>query len=157
MNRTRARSAPALPRAIGRGLTVFTVLCALAAPASAATLHVVVQGVRNDEGVMRLCLWSSPAGFPDCTNDAARRENKPAVAGEMRFVLGAVPPGIYAVTVFHDERDTGKVETNFLGIPRSGLGASNNPKARFGPPSFNDAAFRLGETDGQITLRMVYP
>ncbi len=140
-----------------KGLTLLTVLCALAAPASASTLTVLVEGVRSDRGVMRLCLWSSAAGFPDCTADAARRDNRPATAGAMRFDLPGVPAGVYAVSVFHDEANTGKVETNFLGIPRSGLGASNNPRSRFGPPSFNDAAFRLDARDSQVTVRMVYP
>jgi uncharacterized protein (DUF2141 family) len=127
--------------------------------ASAATLEVVVQGVRNDHGVMRLCLWRAPAGFPDCTDAKADalREVRPATQGDMRFSLGALPPGTYAVTLFHDERNTGKVDTNFLGIPREGLGASNDPKSRFGPPAYADAAFRLGTADGRITLRMVYP
>jgi uncharacterized protein (DUF2141 family) len=142
------------------GLTALTLLCALAAPtasASGAALTVLVQGVRSDQGTMRLCLWTSEKGFPDCTADAARRDNKPATTGDMRFDLLGIPAGIYAVTVFHDENNTNRVETNFLGIPRSGLGASNNPRARFGPPSFRDAVFRLNEPNGQITIRMVYP
>jgi uncharacterized protein (DUF2141 family) len=142
------------------GLTTLTLLCALAAPAAAAsgaTLTVLVEGVRSDRGTMRLCLWTSEKGFPDCTADAARRENKPATTGDMRFDLPGVPAGIYAVTLFHDENNTSRVETNFLGIPRSGLGASNNPRTRFGPPAFRDAAFRLNEPNGQITIRMVYP
>jgi uncharacterized protein (DUF2141 family) len=116
-----------------------------------------VEGVRNERGTVRLCLWTAPGGFPDCTTAAARRENQPAAPGEMRFRLADLAPGTYAVTVFHDERNTGKVETNFLGIPRSGLGASNNPRARFGPPSFAAAAFRLTAKDGEISVRLVYP
>jgi len=41
--------------------------------------------------------------------------------------------GKYAVSVFHDENSNGKLDTNFLGIPREGVGASNNAKGHFGP------------------------
>jgi uncharacterized protein (DUF2141 family) len=47
------------------------------------------------------------------------------------------------------------MDTNFVGMPREGVGASNNPKARLGPPKFADAAFIVagGEVDLQITVR----
>jgi uncharacterized protein (DUF2141 family) len=123
----------------------------------AATLDVRVQGVRNGSGVLRLCLWTRPAGFPDCADGAAVRQNRPAVPGEVTFRLADLPPGTYAVTVFHDENGTGKIETNFLGIPRSGLGASNNPRPGFGPPSFAQAAFPLAAGESVIAVRLVYP
>jgi uncharacterized protein (DUF2141 family) len=40
-----------------------------------------------------------------------------------------VAPNTYAVSVFHDENSNGKLDTNFMGIPREGVGASNG--ARF--------------------------
>jgi uncharacterized protein (DUF2141 family) len=138
-------------------LLVF-MLCGRATMAAhAATLDVLVQGVRNDRGIMRLCLWTTPAGFPDCSSSTGRRLNQAASPGDMIFHLGALPSGVYAVTVFHDERNTGEIDTNFLGIPRSGLGASNNPQPRFGPPTFNQAAFSLGDQNGRIVIRMIYP
>jgi len=141
------------------GLLAATVAACLAFPAAAATLEIAVTGVRNAAGLVRLCLWTAPNGFPDCTDPqaSARREMAPARPGEVTFRLDHIMPGTYAVTVFHDERETGKVATNFLGIPRDGLGASNDPKSRFGPPSFADAAFRLGTADARIAVTMVYP
>ena len=137
----------------------FALCCSLVTPAGAASLDVVIAGVRSGRGLVRLCLWSGASGFPDCNDPAApvRRENRPAVAGAMTFHLGALQPGIYAVSVFHDERGDGRIATNFLGIPRDGLGASNNPVARFGPPSFEAAAFRIAGADARITVRIVYP
>ena len=37
-----------------------------------------------------------------------------------------IPPGTYAIAVFHDENANGKLDKNFLGIPCEGYGASNN-------------------------------
>src|SRR5688572_14316142 len=37
-----------------------------------------------------------------------------------------VPPGTYAIALFLDENDNGKIDTNFIGIPREKYGFSNN-------------------------------
>jgi len=48
---------------------------------------------------------------------------------------------MYAVSVFHDENYNGKLDTNLLGIPREGVGASNDARGNFRPPKFGAAAF----------------
>jgi uncharacterized protein (DUF2141 family) len=65
-----------------------------------------------------------------------------------------VAPGTYAVSVFHDENSNGKLDTNLMGIPREGVGASNGARGHFGPPKFDDAAFHFsgGQLDLKITV-----
>ena len=123
-----------------------------------ADLTVTVTGVRNAEGLVQVCLFSRPYAFPDCSADpTVLRQRVPAAAGQVRARFEGLAPGTYAVSVFHDEKRTGKVETNFLGIPRSGLGASNDPQPRFGAPTFQAAAFTVPDRPAAITLRMQYP
>jgi uncharacterized protein (DUF2141 family) len=52
-----------------------------------------------------------------------------------------IAPGTYAVSVYHDENSNDKLDTNFLGIPREGVGASNNARGHMGPPKFDSAKF----------------
>ena len=54
-----------------------------------------------------------------------------------------IPDGTYAIGIFIDTNDNNKMDKNFLGIPKEQYGFSNNAKARFGPPSFEDASFIL--------------
>lgn len=129
----------------------------LSGPACAATLTVTVGPVRNDQGLVELCLFKGPRGFPDCAGDpTVERRRLPAEPGTMRTSF-EVPPGVYAVTVFHDEKRLGRVETNIIGIPRSGVGASRDPVARFGPPSFDQAAFTMPEGPAAIAITLRYP
>ena len=53
-----------------------------------------------------------------------------------------IAPGTYAVSVYHDENSNDKLDTNFLGIPREGVGASNNAHGHMGPPKFDSAKFQ---------------
>ncbi len=132
-------------------------LILMAGPARTATLTVTVLPVRNDRGLVELCLFSGPRGFPDCAGDPTiQRRRLPAQPGTLRTTF-EVPPGTYAVTVFHDEKRLGRVETNFLGIPRSGVGASRDPVSHFGPPTFKAAAFAMPAGPAAITIALRYP
>ena len=129
----------------------------IAVPVHAETLTVTIGPVRNTEGLVQVCLFASPAGFPDCAgNPGVQRRRLPAALGTVRTTFD-VPPGVYAVTVFHDEKQSGRVDTNFLGIPRSGVRASNDPTARFGPPGFDAAAFTMPNRPATIAITLRYP
>ena len=67
-------------------------------------------------------------------------------------MFSAIKPGIYAVSVFHDENSNGKLDTSFLGIPREGVGASNGARGHLGPPKFDAAAFQF--SGGRLNLEI---
>jgi uncharacterized protein (DUF2141 family) len=56
-----------------------------------------------------------------------------------------VPKGIYAVSCYYDFNNNGKLDTNFLGIPKEQYGTSNGASGFMGPPKFEDAKFTLSE------------
>ena len=51
--------------------------------------------------------------------------------------------GTYAVKLFHDANDNGRLDTNWIGIPKERFGFSNNAMGRFGPPDFDAVRFAL--------------
>lgn len=57
--------------------------------------------------------------------------------------------GKYAVSLFLDENSNGKLDKNIFGYPKEAFGFSNNASGKFGPPTFNNAAF-LFNIDRQI-------
>ena len=105
--------------------------------------------------MVRLCLTRSPAFFPDCNRDpAAVRRSVPA--GEAaRISLGDVAPGVYALSVIHDENGNGRLD-RFLAIPREGFAFSRNPRLRMGPPRFEEARFEIAGAVVRQTVRMKY-
>ena len=54
-----------------------------------------------------------------------------------------IPSGIYAISLYHDENDNNKMDTNFLGIPKEDYGCSNNATGFMGPPKWEDAKFEI--------------
>lgn len=114
----------------------------LSRPAGAAELSVVIDNLRSAKGVVFLALWNDAAGFTD-SKAALIHTNLPARMGQVRFELGDLPAGAYAIATYHDENDNGEFDTTWLGFPDEGLGFSNGAWIGFGPPSFKEAAFDL--------------
>jgi uncharacterized protein (DUF2141 family) len=116
---------------------------------SAGRVSVSVSGVRNDNGSVRCGLYSSPNGFRE-PGQQLRGAVAPIKNGQATCVFGGLPPGAYAVAVFHAEQNETRMETGAFGRPKQGYGFSRNPSSSFGPPDFSSAAFDY--SGGNMTL-----
>ncbi len=125
-------------------------------PAETGQVSLTVTGLRSTKGRVMACLTARPGAFPDCAKDPqARLASVPATAASVRLEFGAVPPGRYAISAFHDENGNGRLDKSLM-IPREGYGFSRDAPVRFGPPSFASAAFAVIAGAQQQTLRMRY-
>lgn len=106
----------------------------------AGTLTVNVEDARNQNGDFYYALFNADEGFPDDVSKSFRQGK--VSAKEQTFTLEYLPPGVYALTFFHDENGNGKMDKT-LGIPTEGFAFSNNPRIMFGPPSFKDEKFSV--------------
>ncbi|MDX5950255.1 DUF2141 domain-containing protein, partial [Azospirillum brasilense] len=64
--------------------------------------------------------------------------------------------GTYAVQSFHDENQNLELDRNFLGLPKEGVGFSNDAPMRFGPPRYADATLTVTEPITRTTLTLRY-
>ena len=120
----------------------------------AAQLNVVVSGVRNDAGTVRVALYQSAAMF--ATKQGRFLEVvTPARLGAVAVAFRDVPPGTYGLAAFHDANNNVEFDTNFLGVPEEGFGFGNDAPVALGPPEFSEAAVSVGEelTNVRLTLR----
>lgn len=127
-------------------LTTLGLLSAQSQPPAGleqARVQVVVSGLRSAKGQVACALFRSPEGFPKDAGKAVAHQEVPITGAHATCSFDQIPPGQYAVAVFHDENGNGKMDTNLIGMPREGVGASNNPKTRFGPPKFSESAFTV--------------
>jgi uncharacterized protein (DUF2141 family) len=108
--------------------------------------------LRNDKGQVLCALFSSAEVFPKKPDKAVVRLTAKIVERQAVCDFTAVAPGTYAVSVVHDENSNGKLDTNFIGMPREGVGASNDAKGHMGPPKFAAASFRY--EGGRLDLRI---
>ena len=138
------------------GVVLFLLTACLARCQSLQTniVNVDIAGLRNDKGQVVCALYSSADGFPKDGKKAVARVDSRISNNRAACEFSDIAQGTYAVSVFHDEDSNGKLDTNFMGIPREGVGASNGAKGHFGPPKFGSAAFYFsgGRLDLKITI-----
>ena len=115
-----------------------------------STLTVRVTGARNAKGNVHLVLYR------DSQFVEIRVAEMDARTRSAQFVLERLPQGIYTVHVFHDENMNGKMDTNFVGMPREGYGMSNNPQKRMGKPGFDETNFQLNQPEATIEIKLIY-
>jgi uncharacterized protein (DUF2141 family) len=133
-------------------------LCSMQFNLMAATpsqkLTLLINGLRSEDGVVCVSLFSSEDGFPRDGTKAIRNSCVP-ITDTPLAVSFDVPYGNYAVSLLHDENQDGRLNTGFLGIPREGIGFSNNPRIIAGTPSFATTKFEFmqGSDDVQVNIK----
>jgi len=121
------------------------------------SIKVEVVSFENDKGKARLLLFTieEKKHFPSDQDKAYIKRILPITDKKVVFNLEEIPYGDYAISVHHDENNDDKVNSNWIGIPKEGLGASNDAKGSFGPPSFNKAKITLNKKQMLIKINMV--
>jgi uncharacterized protein (DUF2141 family) len=117
-------------------------------------LIVEVEGLRSDDGRVVAALYDRPQEFP---NGASCRAAKVAIAHRSAtMTFDDLAPGAYAVGLFHDENGNDKLDKNFLGIPKEGVGLSGYDRLELEMPTFARASFRFAGGEQTVKVHVHY-
>lgn len=139
-------------------MTVLSLLLSFALTASLASaeaqipLKITVEDVHSAEGEIVISVYRPQDDFPRRGSYKSWRIKAEAPVTEKMIEL---PAGRYAIAVYHDEDANGHVNKNFIGIPREGVGISNNAIKGISRPKFEDAAFDL-DAEKAITIDLTH-
>ncbi len=118
----------------------FALLVAAPAHADAPAERIAFEfaGMRSSNGAVLCSVYQAEKAWLKSSYKQARAviTDKQATC-----VFDALPPGNYAVAVFHDENGNNKLDTNMFGAPKEGTGASNNARGKMSAPKWKDAKF----------------
>jgi uncharacterized protein (DUF2141 family) len=143
--------------AVAISILLLAVMAPTASPQeSEDAIRAHIEGLHSDRGQAVCALFAAANNFPKRMDRAFARTAAHIISGRATCEFRRVPAGVYAVSVFHDENLNGRLDTNWLGIPREGVGASNNPKARMGPPKFTAAEFHYAGASMDVEIIMHY-
>ncbi len=124
-----------------------------AAPAPLGTLTVQISNVRNSTGTIHVDICSQDQFLGD---NCPYVGDAPAHAGVTTVVVHNLPAGHYAAQIFHDENRNKKVDRALFGIPKEGIGFSNDARISLGPPKWADAQFTFNGDVQTIGLKTRY-
>lgn len=123
-----------------------TLISLLAIPfaAHAGELKLVINNSGLSGKTLFVAVHSNADEFP-MSCDKAIKWTVIATGDQTELSIKDIAAGDYAVSVFADVNDNGKLDTNFIGMPKEPVAVSRDAKGKFGPPKFADAAFKVGE------------
>jgi len=110
------------------------------------TLNIEVVNLKNNEGFIILGL------FDENKKEVVTVKNIIIVDRKTNIKIDSLKSGKYAVRFWHDSNKNGKLDTNFIGIPKEEFGNSNNIQPNFGPPKFEDMIFKI---ENDMLLKMI--
>ncbi len=115
-------------------------------------INIRVEGIKTLQGQLVVALFNTREDF--LKKDFWSRTYPIAQTGEMNISIRDIPQGAYAISLFQDKNKNGAIDTNFVGIPKEPFGFSNNPKIRFGPPTFEEAQFQHTDAETNLIIRI---
>jgi uncharacterized protein (DUF2141 family) len=122
---------------------------------TASSLKVTITGLRSDKGTVMVSVHRTAEGFPG-SGKVFKQLTLSIKEGVATTTLSELAAGPYAIAVIHDENGNGKLDTNFMGIPKEGTGASRDPRPKFRAPKFDEAVFQVPAPKNEISLVMGY-
>jgi uncharacterized protein (DUF2141 family) len=117
------------------------------------TLRVMVTGLKHNQGIVRIALSNTKVNY-DSREEAYQGIETHIQNKKTSAHFTNIPHGTYAIKLYHDENSNGKLDSNFLGIPKEPYGFSNNVRGRFGPPSFKKAQFTFHTDTLTVTIKI---
>jgi uncharacterized protein (DUF2141 family) len=141
------------PLLLGAFLIVLFTLFSDLEAAENSQLTVNIINTESNEGQLIIYLHNNAEYFPKERDKAFKVIKTTIKNNKVKITFSDIPNGTYAIAVHHDDNGNNKVDTNFLGIPNEDFGASNDAKGLMGPPSFEDASFKV-EGNTTITIDM---
>ncbi len=135
---------------------LFTAIISLSAatPLPSSKQVITFTGLNKKEGKLYIGWYANAEGFRE--PGKAVIENVVSVKGvdSQPVVFSNVRAGTYAIAVFFDQNGNGKMDLNVLGIPKEKYGFSNNVFPLTRAATFKEAAFKVTDEDGTLSIRL---
>lgn len=138
-----------LPRLLLAAVPLFALT---AGQSSSGVLHVAVDNVRAQTGRVHVDLCTQAQFLKDCPISA----EAPAHFGLTTVTLAGLKPGRYAAEVFYDQNGNGKLDRAVFGVPKEGVGFSNDARIKLAPPKWEEAEFSYDGQERTIHLKLRY-
>jgi len=120
------------------------------------SLTISVEKLRNADGIVQFTLYNKEGSIPDEEFKKYYKMLKAKIVnGSSKVTFSGIPIGRYAVNIFHDQNNNGKIDKGFI-LPIEGIGFSNYQTIGLSnKPDFEKASFILN-SNKMLMIKMIY-
>lgn len=116
------------------------------------SLSVTITGIEQAKGQVVVAVYNSEEAYMDEDQLFTYKFIEVKEEGKLTFQLD-LPAGSYAISVYHDINRDQKLNTNLVGAPKEPYGFSNNARALFSAPDYEEAVVTVN-TDTSISISL---
>ena len=117
-------------------------------------IDIEIINISNKNGDIKVGLYNKAEGFSKI--DKVYKEAIIKISSKtIKYKFTNIPNGTYAIAIFHDEKQNGKIDKNILGMPQEGYGFSNNIRPSFRSANFEESQFELKKSK-ILSIKMGY-
>lgn len=113
----------------------------------------LISNLQNKSGKLFIGWYDSPESFSG-KDPIFSKEVDIKNMSEISISFENIPDGRYGISLFLDENNNGKMDLNFLGIPKEKYGFSNNVYPATRAANFDEAAFEIQGKSKTIPIRL---
>jgi uncharacterized protein (DUF2141 family) len=127
-------------------------------PANEAEVDVIIKNIRNPKGVFVISFYDDANSFPKPAKDVLTQ--RVAVNDTLPHTVHLKLPAAkwYALAMFQDEDESGKIKQDKIGIPLEAYAFSNNVHPEAKAPSFTACKFFVAENGNKpIEINLIQP
>ncbi len=140
-----------------RNLLSFICILLFTFTLNAQNVEVTITGIRSEKGQIAIGVFKDDETFQDEDAFLDKQFVKNNITDGRMTVKFSLEPGIYGLSLLDDENSNGKMEYNFLHIPKEGFGFSDYYHTGITKPRFDAFKFNLEKDQTKrITIRVRY-
>lgn len=122
--------------------------------ASQQVLSLNIKDIKEAKGSLRIAVFNHEEDFLNAEKAVFAKIIAVKDTANHQLTIENLKAGEYAVAIFHDKNDNGRLDTNWLGIPTEPYAFSNDAGKKWRKPSFEDAKITLDENGIIVELRL---
>ncbi|MEZ4883677.1 MAG: DUF2141 domain-containing protein [Chitinophagales bacterium] len=119
-------------------------------------LKVEITNIQNSRGVILVAIYDSEETFLDepLQYKIVAIDSTTKFPTSIETFFEGLKVGQYAVSVYHDENENWELDRNWIGIPKEMFGFSNNARAKFSPPTFEECSVDIIQSEFSKALEI---
>ncbi len=106
-----------------------------------------ITGIKSDAGSIWVAVFKDEAGFKKEKAYKKIRLRKAFTFNLAMTTKFYLKPGTYGISLLDDKNDNGKMDYNFVGIPKEGFGFADYYHKGLSRPKFKDFSFDLKDDE----------